>query len=459
MNYNCSDFQTYKKLKIDSSGGVTSGTTNELVNLSEISQYVDSNVNLQSNQIIPNCNINQNNEKVVFTKTCTTQNIPDYTTVTIQPNNQIISGFNITTQQVNGNVSINGVPLQTGDYVFVNRQTDTQTNGIYKYLKIGDSQNVIICGGNANTEVVIPPGTVILGPNSSPSPPNNQGLFPNGNGCYPDTNGQYPNQVGLYPMSIPGNSAIYPVFLLVSIFNGRWYYPVIIGGNIFYPNSFGFYPNNSFLYIVSYPSQLDSIIGGESLHFLRDTGMDYRHPRVTIIPKLGEALFNNQQTDVSFIWKRDTLGQDFTFRRDIYGKYATIPLRNNDPSDAEQLFAGFNEYRFTNVSTTNNNIIVETRDNASWKVGQYKVIHNDTPSSLIVDFDLNRSFDIAIGKEFVTSEPENFVLTTNNASIRLTIPSRGRIIFWRTPFEKLIQLVAATRGNRFQRSGFNYFVQ
>jgi len=459
INQNCPEFQIYKELKIDSSVSVDNGTPNELLTLSNLENYLNTNLSIQSNQVIQNSKINQGNEKVIFPVTCTVQNIPDYTSVTIQPNNQIINGFDLTNQQVNGNVSINGVQLKTGDYVFVNKQTSSQRNGIYQYLKIGDGQNVIICGGSSNIQVVIPPGTTILGPNSSPSPPNNQGFFPNGSGCYPDTNGQYPNGSGLYPSSIPGNLAIYPSSSVLFSFGTVWYYPVIRGGNPFYPNFFRFYPNNSFQYIVTYPRQRASNIGGNSLHFLRDTGDDYRNSLVTIIPKMGEIFENNQQTDASFIWKRDVFDSDFTYRRDIYGKYLTIPLRNNDPANAEQLFAGFNEYRYTNTNQNNNNISIEVEDNSSWKVGEYKVLNNDTQNTLNVDFDNDDSFDIAIGSDFVTSQPDDFILSTRTTNVRLMMPVGGRIIFRRTAFEKLIELVASTKGNRFMSNSVNYIIQ
>ena len=131
-NQNCPDFQIYKKLKIDSSISVNDGTPNELLTLSNLEDYVNSNLTIQSNQVIQNSKINQKNEKVIFPVTCTVENIPDYTSITVQPNNQIINGFDLTNQQVGGNLTINGVQLKSGDYVFVNKQTSTQRNGIYQ---------------------------------------------------------------------------------------------------------------------------------------------------------------------------------------------------------------------------------------------------------------------------------------------------------------------------------------
>lgn len=464
MSSNCNQNspQKYTNLAINGATSVNTPPNKQLVTLETLSQNISQNIQLQNNNVINNCNIDQNNEKLIFPVTCAVENIPDYTSINpIQPNNQTLFGYDVTmSASTSGIFTMNGVALESLDYVFLNRQTDKQRNGIYQYLKIGDSQNVIACGASPNLRVVVPPGTTILGPNPAVgNPPNNQGFFPNGNGCYPDINGQYPNGAGLYPSSTPTNNAIFPVLIFISILNQVWYYPIIIGGNIFYPNGLGFYPNQSLQYVVTYPSQFASDFGSSSIHFLRDTQDDYRHPSIVIVPIRGEALFNNEITDVGFTWKIDLNDVNYTYRKDTYGKYLTIPLRNSDISESEQFFAGFNQYEFTNTSTNNNNIRIETRDNCSWKVGQCKIIYNNTRNTLDFDFDQSRSFDISIQARFIQNQSENFTLSTSNQSATLRILRGGRIVLRRTAFEKIIELVACTRNSRFFHNSTNYIFQ
>lgn len=105
--------------------------------------------------------------------------------------------------------------------------------------------------------VVVPPGTVILGPNEPTNwdgvsvIPNDDGFWPNSDLCYPDKNGRYPNSDGIYP----DENGVYPTALN----NSELYmFPLRKNGQIYYPNNQKLYPNNgNYSDLLIYPSQFN----------------------------------------------------------------------------------------------------------------------------------------------------------------------------------------------------------